>query len=136
MKDIINNNIINILNRHTEKYGYSYSQFNKLNSSNVEINSINVSYLIQQSNNFNLNDYSSCLNKVFTIYNGVINDDNSSAELVYKRVSNYKEMDDIETLITVFYKNNYSIPEIISKLKEGFEMSLEKAKSVFLMVLK
>ena len=53
-KEVINENIISVLNENIEKYGYKYNNFESLKNENVEINSVNLSYLIPYSKNIDL----------------------------------------------------------------------------------
>merc|ERR1711991_313246 len=107
-KEVINKKIISVLNNHTEKFGYKYNNFTQLSGDNIEMNSINISYLVPFSKNVNLSKYSSCLNQVFTVYSDVLNDENNRIEMTYKRVSYYRKMNDMDTFITVLYKNKIS----------------------------
>ena len=61
---------------------------------------------------------------IFTVYSDVLNDENNRIEMTYKRVSYYRKMNDMDTFITVLYKNKISIPEIINKLKTSFNVTV------------
>ena len=64
-KEVINENIISVLNENIEKYGYKYNNFESLKNENVEINSVNLSYLIPYSKNIDLSKYSWLFKKCF-----------------------------------------------------------------------
>ena len=130
-KEVINENIISVLNENIEKYGYKYNNFESLKNENVEINSVNLSYLIPYSKNIDLSKYSGCLKNVFTVYTDKIDDKNDMIQMIYKKVSYYKKMNDMDTFITVLYKNKISIPEIVNKLKNTFSITTEQAQQTF-----
>ena len=130
-KEVLNNNIISVLNENIEKYGYKYNGFESLKNENVEINSINLSYLIPYSKNVDLSKYTGCLKNIFTVYTDKINENNDSIQMIYKKVSYYKKMNDMDTFITVLYKNKIPITEIVSKLKNTFSISIEQAQQTF-----
>ena len=114
-KEVVNKKIISVLNLHTEKNGYKYGLFNSLYNENIEINSLNLSYLVQYGKDIDLSKFSGCLSQVFTVYNDQLNENSEIINLIFKKVAYYKKMNDIDTFITVLYKNKISMPEIIKK---------------------
>ena len=122
MKSTINDILISRINSHTSKIGYRYKNFDSLYNENVEINSINLEYVIKHNNDININNYISCLNNVFVINQGKLNKKNKEVFLSYKRVSSFQNMDSMNKFITNMYKNNMSNDKIVERLKNNYSI--------------
>jgi len=127
--DVLNENILSKINNFLEQSGYKYITFNRIIDSNVEIN--NIDYVINIKNNkkINLTKISKCISSVFKMDTSTIKKSNDIISLDYKRVSNYSEMDSIDSYITLQrQKYNLRLDSIIDGLMINFKLSKAQAE--------
>jgi hypothetical protein len=116
------NSIIDDINGFLQKTGYKLNTFK--NDDLLEV--VELKYRSRLDGGFKIKEYASCLKQVFDITQ--ITD--KTADLIYKRVDNYNQMDEINFYITYLFKNeNKSEIEIIAELKRKYNMPDEKAVS-------
>ena len=100
IKKSLNDKILIPLNSFLSTSGHSFNLFDTLMDKNIEVNSID--YIVTNLNvpeKINLNQYSNCLSNIFTIRNSTYNIDSDIMKLIYKKVSSYNEMNDINSFI-------------------------------------
>ena len=131
IKDKINKNILDEINKFTRDVGYNYSEFTDLYADNIEINNIEYGFLIKNDKYIDINKYMSCLSPFFNITNGKLNDKNDKLELIYKKVSNFQKMSSINAYITILIQQNMNDIEVIKSLKNTFELEKQEAVDYF-----
>lgn len=90
----------------------------------IEFNSIQYKSAIQSSKPISTTDYA-----MFTsVFNLLEINKNQSTSLRYKRVENYKEMNEMNSLINNMYKQNMNINSIISLISVNFSLTDEEAR--------
>ncbi len=119
------NPIIKILQEKLQDTGYKFNYFDNILDKNVEI--INVQYYseIKVDNNINLTQIKSCISNIFNIKNYNLT---SGISMRYKRVSNYNEMNAIDSSIVELIKLQYREIEIIKNIVDNYKISEELAK--------
>ena len=80
--------------------------FNSFTDENIEFNDITFISLIEIKKNIHLKNYLACLSGVFTVIEGDLSGKSDEIKLKYKRVSNYNEMDSIDSFINEMRKND------------------------------
>ena len=119
------NPLLNGLQENVEHSGYTFNNFTDILANNIEIISIDYFADIEITRNINLLTMKSCLSNIFNITNyNLIN----GIEMRYKRVSNYNEMNAIDSTIVELIKLNRKESEIINNLIDNYKMSIEDAK--------
>ena len=108
-----------------ENTGYKFNYFNNILDKNVEI--VNLQYYceLQISKNINLTQIKSCISNVFNIktYNLT-----SGISMRYKRVSNYNEMNAIDSTIVELIKLQYKESDIIKNIIDNYKITETIAK--------
>ena len=101
-------------------------RFNEVLSFNnqfIEFNKIDYITSIQVSENIKTRDFT-----MFTSAFNIIEMKNNDASLRYKRVENYKEMNEINSMINKMYKQNTNINSIVNLISVNFSLSEEDAR--------
>lgn len=127
IKDAINSIISNI-KEYILQSGYKINTFESINDPNIEI--INIDYLLKLNVKkvIDLNKILHCISNVFRVSNF---DVTKGAQLRYKRVENYNEMDDQEALINDLFKQQKTSKEIIEMLQGNFNLKEKEALDKF-----
>ena len=123
------NGLLLYINDFLKKSGYTLQIFDSINDSNVEIKQIQYTAEIQLQDSFSLNKYESCLRPIFEILEPNLD---KGAELRYKRIANYKEMNAEEIYISNLALKIQSQKEMVSEIAKYFEISQEEASVKFI----
>jgi hypothetical protein len=105
--------------------------FDNLLNKNVEINSINYITNVKIKGPLKINNVSNCISYLFNTISA------NSDELImrYKNVSNFSIMNSEESYIIELIKQKCSEMEIMHKLKESFNLSIEDARTKLIDVI-
>ena len=124
IKEIVNP-LIDILQTNIEQSGYTLNYFDNILSNNIEIININYYANIEILKNIDLNSIKSCISNIFNIIKYKLNE---GIVMRYKRVSNYNEMNAIDSNIVELLKREFNEQEIINNLIDNYKLSQEDAK--------
>ena len=122
MNSILNENVnyvINNINDVIQFAGYKLALFQNIQNTNIEIINIDYIWKISQSKIIDLNKYVNMFKGIFNII------DNNF--FIYKRVENYFELDEINTIISQNYKQPEDIHIIKNILTSNFSISTNEA---------
>ncbi len=128
IKGSFNSKILNPLKMFLGQSGYSFDLFDKLIDEKVKINTVDYELNLNYNKKINLNKFLGCVSSLFVVNNGILNNQKDVIDMVYKRVSFYKNMDAISKFITIQTKKNSPIEFIIEGLIENFSLSEVEAK--------
>jgi hypothetical protein len=106
--------------------------FDKLTSSNIEINSINYVYNINIKGSLSLKNISNCISFLFNVNS---KDDTKDIIMRYKHVSNFSLMNSEDSFIIELIKQKFTETEILSKLEENYKLSYEESRSKLISVI-
>ena len=95
IKESVNEHIIKPVQNYIQESGYTFNDFNNINDRNIEIKNISTHTTLDYYDKININKIIGCLSNVFTI----IENNKNNITLKYKRVSNYNELDSIDSFI-------------------------------------
>lgn len=115
------NRVITNINKIVENIGYKMNLFNNLRDQNNEITNLEYIWKINIKRVINTKEYVNIFKGVFNII--------SNNLLIFKRVSNYTELDEINTIIAQNYNNVNDISIIKSILTTNFTISEEEAEN-------
>ena len=121
------NPIIDNINEFLNKTGYSIHRFTTLYDDDIIINNIQYTSSISITKKMDLEKYKSCISSIFAVKNTNILDADG-AKLIFKRVENYQEMDEIDEFITTEKKKLTEIGDIIQSLVNEFNLNYEDAE--------
>ena len=119
------NPIIKTIEENIPETNISFKKFNDIYDNNIEIVSINYFANINITSIINLQSIRSCISNYFNIING---DLKTGINMRYKRVSNYNEMDAIDSNIIELLKLNLKEIEIIENLIDNHKITEDTAK--------
>lgn len=131
IKKAINEPILNKIKNFLEQSGYTFSLFNSLADPNIEFKDISFISQITIKKNIKIKSYIGCLSTIFTILKDTIKKRDGEITMKYKRVSNYNEMDSIESFITEQRKKDENPDDIIQNIVSNFNITAEQAKQRF-----
>ena len=131
IKNAINPPLLDQIRKYLEQSGYTYQTFDNLKQNNIEITDLTFKSVIELQKNINLDQYISCLSTVFTITNSELKKDTNELLMKYKRVSNYNELDSVETFINDLRKEDTSESDIIKKIIQNFKINEHEATRYF-----
>lgn len=97
--------------------------FDNFNNNNIEIIDINYQLIFPIKSKINLKKYIGCLSSIFAIYES---NPDKGVEMRYKRVAQYSEVDSQTALVIELINKGYDKNEIISELKENFNLTDEE----------
>ena len=128
IQNVINttlNPIIKILEDKLHNTGYKFNYFDTIIDKNIEI--INLEYYSEVAikKNIDLSKIKSCISNVFNIKSYNLN---SGISMRYKRVSNYNEMNAIDSNIVELIKLQYKEADIVKNITDNHKVSEEVAK--------
>jgi hypothetical protein len=121
------NPVIQNINGILQQSGYVIQLFTDIDHENIEVVTMKYVSKIQISKDIVLKTYTNCLSSVFNIIN---TDINSGARLIFKRVDNYKEMDEKKILIKRVYDETQNLESIINELIQTYKITDEVAKKM------
>lgn len=116
------NPVIDKVSEYLIQSGYSMPRFEKLNASNVLISETEMVIKVSQSKKLKLNTLTGCLSSVFNI---ITDDTSKGAELRFKRVANYNEMDSQEAYIVEALNAGARDLDVIKGLQDNFRIKKE-----------
>ena len=131
IKKAINEPILSKIKNFLEQSGYTFSLFNSLTDQNIEFKDISFVSQIKIKKNIKIKTYIGCLSTIFTVLKDTIKKRDGEITMKYKRVSNYNEMDSIESFITEQRKKDENPDQIIEDIVSNFNLSTEQAKQRF-----
>jgi hypothetical protein len=131
VKNAINPPLLEQIKKYLEQSGYTYQIFDNLKQSNIEITDLTFTSVLELKKNINLDKYISCLSTIFTITNSELKGSTSELLMKYKRVSNYNELDSVETFINDLRKDGANEPTIIKKIVQNFKIDEKAATRYF-----
>jgi hypothetical protein len=131
IKKAINEPILNKIKNFLEQSGYTFSLFNSLSDPNIEFKDISFISQITIKKNIKIKSYIGCLSTIFTVLKDTIKKRDGEITMKYKRVSNYNEMDSIESFITDQRKKDENPDDIIQDIVSNFNITTEQAKQRF-----
>lgn len=131
IKKAINEPILIKIKNFLEQSGYTFSIFDSLAQPNIEFKDISFISQVKLKKNIKIKTYISCLSTIFTILKDTIKKRDGEITMKYKRVSNYNEMDSIESFITEQRKKDENPDQIIEDIVNNFNLSSEEAKQRF-----
>ena len=131
IKNAVNETILKKIKIFLEQSGYTFNLFTSFNEPNIEFNNISFISQLKLKKNIKLKNYIGCLSSLFTVLNSSIKGRDDEIKMKYIRVSNYNEMDSIESFITERRKNGDEPDEVISLLTSNFNLSIDAAKQKF-----
>lgn len=123
MREIINP-IISVIKKILEQSDTSLTIFNTFDDKNIEMIDVNYQIVIGIKKKLMLKNYIGCLSSIFAVYES---DLDKGIEMRYKRVAQYSEVDSQTALVIELINKGYGTSEIISELKENFNLSDEEA---------
>ena len=130
ISETVNKFIIKEISHYLLESGYVFKEFNHIKESNIEIKNITTKSIIEYNHSINLSKIIGCLSSVFNVISDETNNKESKTKeilLKYKRVSNYNEMDAIDSYINKLRKDGMEINAIIEKLTMNFNISKDNA---------
>tara|TARA_B100000795_G_scaffold199322_1_gene153171 strand:- start:15960 stop:21974 length:6015 start_codon:yes stop_codon:yes gene_type:complete len=131
IKKAINEPILDKIKSYLEQSGYTFMLFDTFADDNIEFKNITFLSLLEIKKNIHLKNYMACLSGIFTIVEGDLTSQKNEIKMQYKRVSNYNEMDSIDSFINEMSKQEEPIDKIIHQLTENFNLTLDIAKEKF-----
>ena len=131
IKTAINKPILERIKSYLERSGYSYILFHNLTDDNIEIKQIRYVTSLVIKKNIRLTSYIGCLSSIFNVIEGALTAKQDTITMRYKRVSNYHQMDSIESFINDIQRLGRTPAEIIKELKSNFQLSPEDAQARF-----
>jgi hypothetical protein len=121
------NPVINNINAFLQQSGYSIRLFKNMEDSNVEVIKMTYRSKIKIQKDMNLKKYENCLSSIFNIMDSDIS---VGAHLLFKRVDNYKLMDEKRMLIKRTYDETNNLMTIINELVKTYNMSNNEAEQL------
>ena len=114
------NPIIQMLKNYLYSSGYVLQNFKSLNDENVEFCNFKYVSVYPIEKKVDLNKIIGCINSVFDV---ISMDVKTGANLRYKRVENFKEMDAQNALIMETYQRTNDPFEVVQKLMDAYQMT-------------
>ena len=123
------NPLIDTINTFIQSSGYKISKFSSLENELIEIIHLDYQLSLQLNPTFDLHNYDNLLYGIFDVLSY---DVKKGAELYFKRVNNYVQMNAISAMIA-YYVKQYSDPNIIINLiSSNFNLTFEEGKNEFI----
>ena len=125
LEDIIRqvcNPVINKVSEYLNQSGYSIPGFTGLDTDNVTISNTEIVIKVSQSKKLKLESIIGCLSSVFNV---ISSDTTKGAELRFKRVANYNEMDSQEAYIVEALNAGARDLDVIKGLQDNFRIKKE-----------
>lgn len=116
------NPVIEKVSDYLAQSGYAMPSFVSLSSKNVSISDTEIVIKVSQSKKLKLESMTGCLSSVFNLISG---DTVKGAELRFKRVANYNEMDSQEAYIVEALNAGARDLDVIKGLQENFRIKKE-----------
>ena len=120
VRNSLNESILKKVQGFLEQSGYTFQIFKSFEADNIEFKDITFVSLLTINKSIKLNLYTSCLSSVFTIINDKLGSQQEELQLKYKRVSNYNELDSIDSFINEMRRNDEEPRVNYSQIKSEF----------------
>jgi len=121
------NPIIVMVRGYLYSSGYSLHSFRSLHDETIEKFNFKYSAILSIDKKVDLKKYKACISGIFDIISDDVTKE-SGAQLRYKRVENFKEMDAQYSFITEIYQRAGDSKEVIEALMETYQMSEQDAE--------
>ena len=131
LRNTINPYVLKKVQKFLEQSGYTFQIFESFDEDNIEFKDITLISMLEIKKKIKLKSYTSCLSSVFTIIDEDLSSQQEELRLKYKRVSNYNELDSIDSFINEMRKNDEESGIIIRKLYQNFNISEDEARARF-----
>jgi len=131
ISESLNPLILRKVQRFLEQSGYTFQIFESFDQDNIEFKDITFVSILEVKKNIKLKSYTGCLSSVFTLLDDSLSSQQEELRLKYKRVSNYNELDSIDSFINEMRKNDEDPNVIIRKLSQNFNLDDADAKARF-----
>ena len=118
------NPIIKEINNFIESTGYKISEYKSMNDPLTEVFELKYTSSIRLERKMDISTNKGCISSIFNI----ITASELGAEMRFKRVDNYQNMDKVDELIYNERKKHSEIYDIVQLLKEEFAISEETAR--------
>ena len=126
------NPVVEILQQKLLDTGYKFNYFTNILDKNVEILNIQYYSELEVDKTINLTQIKSCISNVFNIKNYNLT---SGISMRYKRVSNYNEMNAIDSSIVELFKLQYKESDIIKNIVDNYKVTEEVAREKIVAVI-
>ena len=116
------NPVLNKIKTYLEQSGYSYFNFESLYEKNIEVVELTYIYTTSLDHKSSLDKiklYRGCVSSVFNILDNEISD----LKLMFKRISNFNEMDSIDAFITFLNIQGVQAENILKQIEENFRLT-------------
>ncbi len=125
------NPLLETVNQYLQKSGYSIPMIQSIEDPNIVINSMDyVASIVlkkkSKSKEIKLSGSVGCLYSVFDIVSD-FDKDKTTAQLRFKRVNNYREMDQQSLLITETFKKKGRESDVVEALMQNHAMTVDEA---------
>jgi hypothetical protein len=124
---LVLNPIIVMVRGYLYSSGYSLHSFRNFQDETIEKYNFKYSALLSIDKKVDLKKYKGCISGIFDILSDDVTKD-TGAQLRYKRVENFKEMDAQYSFITEIYQRAGDSREVIEALMETYQMSEQDAE--------
>lgn len=118
--------IVDTLDDYIESLGYSINTYVQLFYPNIVVKNMQYVYSLNIAKKMDLSIYRNLFYSLFLLKETDIGAENG-AQLMFKRVSNYISMNDIDEFITLMRKKTDDVQEIIASLIKDMHLSEEEA---------
>ena len=122
------NPILTNINNILELSGYKINLFQNVYNDLVEFKNIKYYSSINADYDINFKDVTKLLSNVFNVYEEKKENWNMIYYMRFKRVENYKEMNDINSTIANLYKKTSNLNSIIEMLNNNFNLNDDESK--------
>jgi hypothetical protein len=124
---LVINPIIIMVRGYLYSSGYSLHSFRSLQDETIEKFNFKYSATLSIDKKVDLKKYKGCISGIFDVLSDDVTKD-TGAQLRYKRVENFKEMDAQYSFITEIYQRAGDSREVIEALMETYQMSEQDAE--------
>ena len=122
------NPVIQMLKNYLYSSGYVINTFKTLSDENIEAENFKYVAVYPIEKTVDLTKMIGCINSVFDV---ITKDVKTGANLRFKRVENFKEMEAQDALIMETYKRTNDPMEVVTALMEAYQLSEQEAELRF-----
>jgi len=127
------NPVLTIIKQFISESGYNLQIFSSLYDNNVEILNANYILTVSLEKALRLNKNIGCISQIVNI---IANNPKTGYVMRYKKVSNYNEMNAINSYIVDLLNENYTGETIIYYIQENFNMTKTEAQEAFTQIIR
>ena len=137
------NPVISYINDFMRKNSYEIQLFDNVRQKSVEVEYLKFSFSLKINTKFNVLEYKHCMSPVFEMFGRATSSGHTSVidgtnadiyrgvEMRFKRVENYRILDEQYIFIKELYQNRYSDIQIMRELSEKYGLDDEAAFSKY-----